>query len=498
MAQVKDPGSLDFVGDYQLDDIDLLNYRGAIVNIKDLIVELNIYEDIHMNALTGTAVVLDALNVISKSPLQGTERLAFKLSTVNPGQKTDIIIDASEETGHPFHIYKLSNRKKIADGMVSYILHFCSREMFRNVRTKVSQSYKGQLHSSVATIFQDKTGLDSKKKLFLEPTRNSDTVVIPNLRPFDAINLIADKALPKNGNGVGYYFYETTKGFHFRSYESLLATQGLFPRDEKDLWTYDLRLLQDDSYKLEKGQRSVDDFEFIQHYDTVLNQATGVYANRVITHNIYDKSYTITDYDYHAHFADHFHADQVNSATKENYPITDMAIDEDQLRVSEHPTSYVSLEPSTKFLHNEDKGSYGTLATDDGLNDAKKLSQRRQFVNSEVMKATLSGHSYLQAGDVIHFRMPSVEPDRGEKQRGYEFDDLKSGRYVISKLRHRVTKDEYKTIVECVKDSTYKKIPSGTSKRYPYKSREDGQLIDIYEVDKYATNKGVIKPPMLS
>ena len=34
MAQVKDPGSLDFVGDYQLDDIDLLNYRGAIVNIQ--------------------------------------------------------------------------------------------------------------------------------------------------------------------------------------------------------------------------------------------------------------------------------------------------------------------------------------------------------------------------------------------------------------------------------------------------------------------------------
>ena len=35
MSQVKDQGSLDFVGDYQMDDIDLLNYRGAIVNIKD-------------------------------------------------------------------------------------------------------------------------------------------------------------------------------------------------------------------------------------------------------------------------------------------------------------------------------------------------------------------------------------------------------------------------------------------------------------------------------
>ena len=50
MAEIKNPHSLDFVGDYQLNQIELLNYRGAIVNIKDLIVELNIYEDIHMNA----------------------------------------------------------------------------------------------------------------------------------------------------------------------------------------------------------------------------------------------------------------------------------------------------------------------------------------------------------------------------------------------------------------------------------------------------------------
>ena len=38
--------------------------------------------------------------------------------------------------------------------------------------------------------------------------------------------------MSKNARGSGYHFYETSKGFHFRSYESMLAYQGLHARDE--------------------------------------------------------------------------------------------------------------------------------------------------------------------------------------------------------------------------------------------------------------------------
>ena len=42
-----------------------------------------------------------------------------------------------------------------------------------------------------------------------------DKIVIPNMRPFDAINMIAKKIIAREVNGVGYYFYETTKGIIF-------------------------------------------------------------------------------------------------------------------------------------------------------------------------------------------------------------------------------------------------------------------------------------------
>ena len=124
------------------------------------------------------------------------------------------------------------DKKIVSETSVSYTIHFASRDFMRNTRTRVSQAYDGALHQSVISIFRDPLGLNSRKSLTYEETRNSDKVVIPNLRPFDAINLISDKAVSKNSESAGYYFYETTKGFHFRSYESMLTLQGKFARNE--------------------------------------------------------------------------------------------------------------------------------------------------------------------------------------------------------------------------------------------------------------------------
>ena len=51
----------------------------------------------------------------------------------------------------------------------------------RNIRTKISQAYDGKLSSIVQQILGDKNGLDSRKKLYYEETKNSDKIVILNI-----------------------------------------------------------------------------------------------------------------------------------------------------------------------------------------------------------------------------------------------------------------------------------------------------------------------------
>ena len=168
------PDVYDFAGDYNLNGIILQAHDGTGgrfgeggVNIQSLVQELNIYEGIEQAAVHGTLVLVDSINLIGNLPIQGTERLMFKLST--PGtSKLEHIIDASEETGHPFYVYKISNKQQPSQGTLVYTIHFCSREFLRNLRVKVSQAYEGKLSDIVQQIVGDKEGLDSRKRLFFE------------------------------------------------------------------------------------------------------------------------------------------------------------------------------------------------------------------------------------------------------------------------------------------------------------------------------------------
>ena len=482
---------LNFPGDYALDEIKIVNSVGESLGLRmGQVQELNVYEDINSSSLTGSIAIADAHNIISNAALQGNERLIFKLYTPgNEQYNKKMFVDATEETGHPFHIYALSDRKNLTETTMSYILHFCSRELFRNARTRVSKAYNGGFAESVISILRDREGIDTRKHIFFEKTRNQDKIVIPNIRPFDAVNMMASRALSKNGNGAGYYFYETTKGFHFRSYENMLANKTLYPRDEAVTLHYTPKKIHNNTYMNEHG---IDSYEFMQHFDTLSQQAMGTYASRVITHNIYDKSYNIKDYNYHNYFAGMYHTDQIGNASKRNYHISNSPVD-DELReypakghktASDYPNSKVILQGTTRFLHGENTGIFGTSPDNEGLTEAIRQSQENQVENSTRIKVVMKGHSYLQAGDIVNFRLPSMEPDKGEMNR-YGYDEFHSGRYLITKLRHRVIRSEYKMVLELVKDSTYNKYPDAEDDYFKVNESYKGSSQDIYDLDEF-------------
>ena len=128
---------------------------------------MNIYESIYKNAVTGSVVITDAKNQMGRLEVQGLERIAFKL--FSPGTNhADDQVDASVETGGPFHVYKITDRKQVNQGLLLYTLHFASREFMRNIRTKVSQAYKGRPDTMVQQILKDPEYLDTRKKLKYE------------------------------------------------------------------------------------------------------------------------------------------------------------------------------------------------------------------------------------------------------------------------------------------------------------------------------------------
>ena len=367
------------------------------------------------------------------------------------------------------HIYKLTNKQQLNDHTQSYTLHFASREFVRNLRKRVSKSYDMRMDQAVNSIFADSEYLDSRKVLHKQPTRNQDKVCIPNLTPFDAIGLLAKRALPEKNEGAGYLFYETTKGFHFRSWQSLCVDEVGLPREPIQKFRYiqvplDLSgILKKDGKPLDsviEGYMNVENYKFLNNFhDVAANTALGTYGHRVITHNIYDKSYREDDYHYHNQYANTAHTDGNNPA------ITSSAVDYDTIPgyagenrgVSDWPESRVTVQATTRFQHGKDTGNFGTDVTDDGILEGQRVSQINQIHSGTRLQMTIKGQSWLQPGDLIQFDIQSVE-DRQSAQ--HLLDPLYSGRYIITHIRHRVAVDQYIQVIECAKDSVANPIGS--------------------------------------
>jgi hypothetical protein len=488
---IKHPDTIQFAGDYNLSSIVLHNHanegieqKHKGVDIKALVQEFNIYESIYNNALTGSVVIVDATNLINKLPIQGTERLSFKLST--PGaHKAAHIVDCSEESGHPMHIYKLSNKKQLQQGTLLYTLHFCSREFLRNIRTRVSQAYSGTIDQAVRSIFADENYLDSKRVLNYQKTRNKDKIVIPSMHPFGAINMLAERALADDSRSAGYHFWQTTKGFHFRSWESLcVGDDGITPRPVKQIFRYMPMNITDPEIGMDKIQhdyQSVEEYKFINNFhDVAANTALGTYGQRMITHNMYDKSYKIDDYHYHKRFNETRHADK----GKMNYAVVDTPVDWDttpdgkrQRGVSDYPESRVSLQSTTQFSHEDGTGNFGIDVEQDGITEAARVAQANQVHAGTKLQMTVKGQSYLEAGDVIEFKLREVDDQNPEGKEDRQF----SGRYIITKIRHRLSTDEYIQILECSKDSVKHGYSPYYGKHFPgtKPKNEQATFLDI-------------------
>ena len=467
---------LDFAGDYHLPYLHLINHMGEGVdsathgeNIVHLMIEFNIYESVFDSSVTGSIVIVDTQNLISKLPIQGTERLSFILTTKLDSETEDTIIDCRESHGKEMHVFAVTDKKQLNDHTLTYTIHFASREFVRNIRTRVSESFTGRMDQMVNKIFTDPDYLDSHKTLNFQQTRNQDKIVIPNLNPFSAIRMICKRSLPEiqGTKGVGYMFYETTKGFHFRSWESLCVDKGGHERDAVQNFRYvqgnqDPITSKMDKDYLSAGQQRTDritenyknvrEYKFINNFhDVAANTAVGTYGHRVITHNIYDKSYKTDDYHYHNRWHETNHLE-------ENPAITNSPVDYDTLEgtpfqkgVSDYPEARVTVQSTTQFAHGEGTGNYGEPVENDGILEGARTAQMNKIIRGTQLEMTVNGQARLQAGDMIEFDLQSVE---NKQNSGGHLDPQYSGRYIIISIRHRVANDKFLQILTCAKDSS--------------------------------------------
>ena len=134
---------LQYAGEYSLDALRILTSSGAIFDIKKLVQYIEIYEDLDNPFLSGTITFLDIDNIIENAPIIGQEFLALKITTPD---LEEISIDFTENV---FSIFKILAKDDVNLNTQAFTLSFCSSELVRSNRTKISKSYTNSLDKIV-------------------------------------------------------------------------------------------------------------------------------------------------------------------------------------------------------------------------------------------------------------------------------------------------------------------------------------------------------------
>ena len=102
-----------------------------------------------------------------------------------------------------------------------------SREFERNEESRVNIKFEGKISDHITKILTDKRFLDTDKNLDIEETSNSFSYIGNNKKPFYVLNVLSGRCVPNGqgslGNTAGFFFFETSEGFKFKSIDSLLG-----------------------------------------------------------------------------------------------------------------------------------------------------------------------------------------------------------------------------------------------------------------------------------
>ncbi len=456
-----------YAGEYIIQEALLYSSNGEItdLNAVDLgIFEINIFEDIFRSSITGTIVVIDTRNIISKLPIMGQEYLSLKLSTPSLTEKNDII----DFTQNHFLVHKVTGRTEISTGSQTYQLHFISPEAIKNSRKRISKSYvksKANIGEAVFDILaEDIKGIQTSKEVIIEETVGNRATIVTQSNPFSFVTRLSREAVSKNNGSPHYLFFENKHGFNFRTLQSLYSQDIRaefhggdmnLPEDRVDL----------DSGKEIQAYRRIIKYTINSKKDLLINSMSGMFGGKVIEHNIFNKKFKVKTFNYF----DDEQFEAYDRIEDNRVYSTNIAGSLNNMQNEEVTNSRIHLIPISKDKNDFD-ANYELKGTPDRKYETLLDRQSRfvEILEGISINMEVHGQTTLAVGDMVNISLPTFgDDDDGDENKFY------SGRYMIKRLRHRfantsrmhtismeVVKDGFPETINSLEDEVSKNSPT--------------------------------------
>ena len=446
----------------------VVNDAKPYVNLSgDMCKQFQYYEDIMWPSYAATMVIEDsAENIISNMPIQGFEKVVIEV---------DDLTETGENNGrytYEFRVWNISNRINVSRRQV-YTLSLLSREGLRNEGIVVNKKLSGTTSGIAKKILDEyldveSTNMDieaSTTNMVILPTKKSPYTVIKSLLPktisekisknietannsddaSDNKSDVSDPEATKGTGTAGYLFFQTNRGFVFRSIDSLIST-------DKDKFNGKPVVGSPFYWQPAKlnnpSLNRIQEIVFGQEFDMIKKLREGHFSSVVCSFNINTLTYKEQKYSLTDTWNDMAHLG------------SQAILPKGQRELSEYPTRVMSTILDNEVFNQDPK----IASVDDGGDGSHRyqdlqlhyLSQglaRAGLLFNQQLTISITGHLELCAGDKIEIKIPDQSAEAAKET---AYDTEHSGTYLIKQVNHQFNMGDSRTVytvLDLIRDS---------------------------------------------
>lgn len=395
-----------------------------LFDISGNILEMSLYESIYYSYMHGELYLMDNSAMLSDFPFVGQEKLLVEWDRDD------------RTTTREFFITKVSNISRNRDGYGVYELTITSERQMRNATSLFSRSYRGRGDEIISGLFSDFLNTSIEREV---EAKSTHSVVFPYMKPLQAVDMIRKNVLALDDTPM--FVYDSL-------YDNVVRLDSLARMYSQDPIT---------TIAPKKPSNTNPDGIATEEYT---DERATVYSNSISrTYNTYDQinkgaygSYvTIVDPSIRQYRRADFDFKRLAPTVSGEWITNDFTLG---------GTNVNELYDTKNYYLHRNKYAFNSEPPNLSSIDDLDLSILNSYVHrhaTSLVKVYMDSIAYTRetdeafgVGKTVEYRVPTFDPKLSQDDR--RDDEVNSGKYIISAIRHYIKNNEYTMSVELIRD----------------------------------------------
>ena len=398
--------------------------KGKSFQIKDIINGFTYYEDITRPFLSANLNINDS----------GRNLVGSGTGPITGNELVEIVVDGPDEKEYTyfFRVFRVGDR--INSGkMQNYNLGLISEEALANPQTRIRKALTGRPDEIVRKCLGEE-GLNTPKDIVTDPCLNKKKILPRNLSPFAICAKLQDQSIPFGKGGIGsgvgaetkdgkysdgtagFFFYETARGFNFRSIDGLMDIENNMNINNSGA-NY-VKSFRDSAG--DEMPETIIDVQFTSEINLMQSLLTGAYSIRCQYYDISTGEYKESTYSANKSWDKQAHLGSQDELTP------------GQKILAGRPTRIVSAILDSESYYSGQDSAIDSDYQDWTPSTLPQAISRNYLLNTQGLRIVVPGNLQLVVGDIVKIFLQNMSTQEVKKTENVDQDH--SGFYLITSL----------------------------------------------------------------